>query len=178
MSFKVRGGGRRTSGANIESRRKTTMEKVNQGESQTAIAAELGVSRSTLWRDLESLRLKYSSEASAEFQEYRKKQLEILEQIEKAIVAGIILPDVANAWRQVRADISKLLGLDSPTKHLTAHVDAESSPLFLRMKKACAGLGEAQLEEVMRFAAALPRAASAAPKDASWFPKALPEEAQ
>jgi hypothetical protein len=38
----------------------------------------------------------------------------------------MLAPDVANAWRQVRSDISKLLGLDAPSK--SVRYEAEMDP--------------------------------------------------
>ena len=95
-------------------------------------------------------------------------QMEVLELIEESIVGGLILPEVANAWRAVRADISKLLGLDQPTRHVTARVNVDADPPALRLKQAVGGLDDDQLEEVARFAASLAR--KPAVKGEDWFP--------
>jgi hypothetical protein len=152
-----RGGGKRSTEAAIEGRRAKVVEGVAEGLRQSDLVEELGVSRSTIWRDLEALRTRYSDEADASFADYRKKQLEVLEMIEQAIVNGLILPDVANAWRNVRADISKLLGLDAPTKHLTARVDAGGTALQYRFLERAHGLSEGQIEEVFKMMDAMPR---------------------
>jgi len=99
----------------------------------------------------------------------------VLERIEQAIVEGVVPPDVANAWRAVRADISRLLGLDAPSKSLSVKVDAESSPLFLRFKKSIAGLDELRLEEAFKYLSGLPRTKTAQAPDQSWFPKPAPK---
>ena len=166
--FSVRGGGKVNSRAHIEARRAKVMEGMEQGLTQADLVDELQVSRSTLWRDLAALRERWSGEADQSFAEYRKKQMEVLELIEEAIVGGLILPEVANAWRAVRADISKLLGLDQPTRHVTARVNVDADPPALRLKQAVGGLDDDQLEEVARFAASLAR--KPAVKGEDWFP--------
>jgi DNA-binding CsgD family transcriptional regulator len=118
--------GNRNTAAHIEERRAKTVKLMNEGRTKAEIADQLRVSRITLWRDLANLRERYKTESSADFEAYRKAQLEVLELIEEGIVEGMIAPDVGNAWRQVRADISKLLGLDAPSK--SVRIDAELDP--------------------------------------------------
>lgn len=166
-----RGRGDRQSKAAIEGRRETLAKMLKHGLSASDAQEALKASRSTIWRDLEKLRLSFSASAPAEFEEYRKAQLAVLERIEQAIIEGMIEPDVANAWRAVRADISKLLGLDAASKSVHVSVVDEGSSLFLRFKKAVAGLDEVQLEQELEHLASIPRAAKAPTIDANWFPK-------
>ena len=99
--------GNRNTYAKIEARRAKAVKFMNEGMTKTELAEQLRISRATLWRDLASLRERYKSENSEEFEAYRKAQLGILEQIEGSIVQGIVSPDFANAWRQVRSDIDR-----------------------------------------------------------------------
>lgn len=152
------------------------VEGLKDGKTVRKMAAELQVHRNTIVRDLKALRERFAVGNTEAFEQYRDAQLQVLERIELSIIEGHIPVDVANAWRAVRADISKLLGLDAPSKSVSVKVDAESSPLFLKFKKAVSGLAEAQLEEVLAIAAGLPRAAVKVERDESWFPKKAPKE--
>jgi hypothetical protein len=55
-------------------------------------------------------------------------------------------------------------------------VDAQSSPLFLKFKKASAGLSDSQLETVFCEMAKIPREAVVTVRDASWFPTPEPKQ--
>jgi hypothetical protein len=156
--------------AKMEERRDRVIEGMKDGKTQTEIAEELKISRSTLWRDLATLRERFSEDNSEAFIEYKKAQLQVLELIEKGLLEGTINTKVADSWRAIRSDISKLLGLDAPTRTITARVDAESSPLFLRFKQSAAGLTEQQLDEVMRYAQGLSRAGTERPGP-EWMPR-------
>jgi hypothetical protein len=83
------------------------------------IAAEVGTNLAAVKRDLAALSGRFQAENSEAFAEYRKAQLAVLELMEESLVTGKASPDVVNAWRGVRGDISKLLGLDAPTKSLS-----------------------------------------------------------
>lgn len=122
-------GGKRNTAAKIEERRVEAIKLMGDGKTKAEIAERLRVSRITLWRDLAALRERYKTENSKEFEAYRKAQLEVLELIEEGIVEGMIAPDVANSWRQVRSDISKLLGLDAPSKSVRYEADVDPDKL-------------------------------------------------
>ena len=73
-------------------------------------------------------------------------------------------------------EISKLLGLNAESRAVVAHVSAsEHSPLFLRFKKAVAGLSDAQVEELLAAAEKMRREPVPALRDASWFPAPEPK---
>jgi hypothetical protein len=159
-----------------EEREVKIIDALKKGKGVQKMAAEMQVHRNTIWADLKALRDKCKIGSGPEFEAYRDAQLQVLERIEQSIIEGHIRPDVANAWRAVRQDIANLIGLNAPSKSVSVKVDAESSPLFLKFKKACAGLADEQLEEVLQFAADQPRAARKPERNESWFPKPTPKE--
>src|ERR1700746_3547274 len=83
------------------------VDGLKAGKTQEQMAEELRVSRQTIWADLQLLPQRFPDTTSADFEEYRKRQLKVLEMIEQNIVEGKIPPDVAREWRSVRSDISK-----------------------------------------------------------------------
>ena len=166
--------GNATSKAHRAERRAQALTLMKEGKSQTEIARELKVSRMTFWRDLQAIEAQFVVGSSDDVREFKQQQLDALMKIEEATAKGTIAPDVANALTRIRDSVAKLLGLDAPTR--SVHFKAEAGDLFsMKMRKACDGLTEAQVEIVLDFAAKLPREAKKTVMDASWFPQPEPK---
>jgi predicted transcriptional regulator len=171
--------GNATSKVHREFRKSTVVEKLQDTPNLTnkQLANETGVSLATVKRDLQTLRERFSLVTDARYEEFKKAQLAVFELIERNLVEGSVTPEVAREWRGIRSEISQLLGLNAPQRHVTTHLDADI--VSMKLKKAVSGLSEEQLEQVYSFAAGLPRQKTPVVMDASWFPspetKMLPE---
>src|SRR5437016_6637087 len=75
---------------------------------QKKIAAQLGVSRWTVYRSLKPLVEKMRETNPEKFIEGRLAQKEVYELMERALVEGKIPSDVARAWQSIRDSISRL----------------------------------------------------------------------
>jgi hypothetical protein len=169
--------GNRNSGATIEARRAEVAAAVTGSEQvgMTNLAAALGVSRQTLWRDLQAIEGRYVEGSKDDVATFKKSQYDALMRIESATAEGSIPAEVANALVRVRDSVARLLGLNAPERSITATISADTSPMFLRFKKHCSGLSDEQLEQVYQFAQSLPRIRAEAARDASWFPAPEPK---
>ena len=169
--------GDKTSTAGIADRRAKVIEKANEGKTQLQIAAEVGASLRTIGRDFEALAADFQNATSSRNLEFRRAQLKAFELIERSLVEGLIDSETANAWRGIRSEISKLLGLNAPSTSITAHVsNPEHSREYLLFREACAGLDETQIQDVYAFARSIKRTWTPPPIEADFPPvKALPE---
>ena len=86
---------------------------------------ELGISRTTFWRDLQAIEARYVEGSKEDVAAFKKSQYEALIRIESATAEGSIEPDVANALVRVRDSVARLLGLNAPTKSISANVNVE-----------------------------------------------------
>jgi predicted transcriptional regulator len=136
-----------------EQRRKKAIEMTRKGHSQNQIAEALGVSQVAVCKTLKELRLRMKSATDHDFEVYRQGQLAVLEFIEESLLESKISTDVAREWRQLRGDISKLLGLDAPQRHVNVQVDG--SGLYHDFLKATAHLNDAQIGDVLTYARSL-----------------------
>src|SRR5262249_34905261 len=68
-----RGRGNRSTNAAIQERRSREVELMKDGKSRGEVAAEVGVSRMTLWRDLQALDAKFGAENSERIRELKGK---------------------------------------------------------------------------------------------------------
>ncbi len=153
-----------------EVRRQEVANGVGQGESLSGLAERLQVHYRTIKREFDLLREKYASADMERYEVQVEVYLEKLDKIEAATVAGLPTK-VGQMLINIAQERAKVQGLYAPSKHLTASVTAESSPLFLRFKQAVSGLTEAQIEDAFRYLAALPRTTASPQRDESWFPK-------
>jgi IS30 family transposase len=165
--------GNKNSKAVIEQRRVEVADRLKKGERRGALAKELGVSRMTLHRDIKALTVQFQASNREAFTEYRQAHLKVLQQMAQAVLEEKVSTDVAAEFRRYQKDIADLLGLNAESRSVVAHVSTESSPAFLRFKKATAGLTDEQFEAVLDFADVLPRERKTAAKDASWYPPPL-----
>ena len=167
-----RGRGDKTSKAERLERQAKVVEGLKAGKTQAEIQEELQVSRATMWRTMTALAERFTQAVSDDdLTALKRAQLDALRCVGDAVLKGTVEPEVSNAWARLNEQVSRLLGLDAPQKRVVAHLDAESSPLFLRFKKSIAGLSDDQVEEVLRAAAAMPRERREPAKDASWWPQ-------
>jgi hypothetical protein len=177
--FKKRGRGNRRPAAEIEAEKVDIVDMMNKDVTKSQMAEELGISRTTIHRRLKELKVQYAANNTEGFAALRDSHRQVLLLIEEKLLEGLDTK-VAAEWRAIRKDLSTFDGLDAPSKHITARVDAESSPLFLRLKKATSGLTDEQVEDACKYLAGIPREAKARVVDASWFPapakKELPDE--
>jgi hypothetical protein len=148
----------------------TTRDKVakalNEGHGVGEVADLVGVHRNTVSYHKRGLGA-VETESS---QEYRAEILLKLADIESLVSdPSIDKIDKAKVLLDVVKQLRAVYGTDAPTKSVSASFSASSDPLYLDFKKATSGLGDAQVGEVLKFAAALPRMSE--PIDATWFPK-------
>jgi DNA-binding CsgD family transcriptional regulator len=73
--------GNRSSAAQIAARRKTELELLAQGESQTSIAKALNISRVTLWRDLLDIKKRFDTDLPEDFRKSLRAQVEKIKEL-------------------------------------------------------------------------------------------------
>jgi hypothetical protein len=170
--------------ATIESRRNRLLELLSEGKTESQAGAILRAegypaSHDTVERDVDALAPTWRAENATAFEQYRKNQFTRISakwvEIENdASMSGAEKHAAWARWMKLEMD---LLGTAAPTKSIQAHVSSsESSPLFLKFKKATAGMSEAQLEQAFAELASIPREAIATVRDASWFPVPEPKQ--
>jgi hypothetical protein len=120
--------GNKTSKAERAERQSKALELMKTGATQEAIAEILGVSRMTFWRDLQSIEARYVEGSKEDVATFKKSQYDALVRIESATAEGSIDPDVANALVRVRDSVARLLGLNAPTRSVTATINADVDP--------------------------------------------------
>ncbi len=129
---------------------------MNDGIKPADIPGVLGISRMTFWRDLQTITERFQSESADAVEQYKRAQLAVFELMERSLLEGQIDTDTAREWRGIRAQISKLLGLNAPQRTITATVNADVDPTTLgRYSRFChetRHLTDEQLEKVYEFA--------------------------
>lgn len=151
--------GNKTSKAERAERQSKALELMKTGETQDAIAALLGISRTTFWRDLQTIEARYVAGSAEDVAAFKKSQYEALIRIESATAEGSIDPDVANALVRVRDSVARLLGLNAPTRSVTATINADAEAIgpYRKFVQAVQGLDEQQIEQLFLMARELPR---------------------
>jgi hypothetical protein len=169
--------------ATIAARQSRLVELLAEGKSQTEAAEILRseghpASDPTITRDVRELGPRWAAATIQDFAASASEQYIWLQ----GLKADLANPNI-KADRRIELALSildremKLLGTAAPTKSIQAHVSSsESSPLFLKFKKATAGLSEAQLEAAFAQLASIPREAVVTVRDASWFPAPEPKQ--
>ena len=152
--------GNPTSGTERAARQKKALElmKENPSAPQEAIAELLGVSRTTFWRDLQAIEARYVEGSKEDVASFKKSQYDALMRIESATAEGSIEPEVANALVRVRDSVARLLGLNAPTKSISANVNVDQQVIPIEQQleylNAFAGLyDDERLEELDRVKA-------------------------
>jgi DNA-binding Lrp family transcriptional regulator len=148
MSKKPRGN--KTSGAKRAERQARALELMKTGETQEAIAEALGVSRTTFWRDLQAIEARYVAGSADDVAAFKRNQYEALIRIESATAEGSIEPDVSNALVRIRDSVARLLGLDAPTKSISAHVSGpQLDALYLDIRAELLDLNDGDKQEAL-----------------------------
>lgn len=171
--------GNKTSKAARAERQSKALELMKTGENQEAITALLGVSRTTFWRDLQAIEARYVEGSKEDVAAFKKSQYEALIRIESATAEGSIEPEVANALVRCRDSVARLLGLNAPTKSISANMQVEQQVIPVEQQleylNAFAGLYEDErLEELDRVKARKRTCRIVITAD-GWGQKALPE---
>ena len=153
--------GNKNSGAEIEARRAAIAHDLAATGTLPGTKEEyadlVGISRATLWRDLQALEVRFVEGSEADVRQFKAAQLAALLRIESAIADGSIPSDVGNALVRVRDSVARLLGLNEPERKLVGHVNVDNTGRFHQTVVACAGLDDEQYAEVLAFARSLPR---------------------
>ena len=176
MSTKPRGN--KTSKAARAKRQADALKLMKTGATQEAIADQLGISRTTFWRDLQAIEACYVEGSKDDVAAFKRNQYDALIRIESATAEGSIPPDVANALTRIRDSVARLLGLNAPERSLHANVNIEQQVIPIEQQleylQAFAGLYEDErLEELDRVKAR--KRTCRVVMDASWNQKQLPE---
>lgn len=161
-----------------EARRRQVVEEIKNGTPRGELGEKLQVSRWTLWRDLTALEQQGQLAITNEDRrEMVAAQYTVLQRMERALIDGTLDADIINAWNRVRESIAKLLGLNAPTKSISAtvNVNPEHSQEFLEYRAAVAHLNDEQKADVLRYARSLPNLWVAPPMDLSGPAKQLTE---
>lgn len=120
--------GNKTSKAERAERQAKALELMKEGKTQGVIAELLGISRMTFWRDLQAIEARYVEGSKEDVAAFKKSQYDALIRIESATAEGTIEPEVANALVRIRDSVARLLGLNAPTKSISATINAEVDP--------------------------------------------------
>ena len=121
------------------------------------IAQALDVSPATVCRDLLAIRERAYPANEVELQILIAEQDAVLQLMEDKLLKGLP-PDVCKAWLNIRQEYASLHGLNKPTKHVTATVDARG-PLYFEYLEHVARLSPENKEKVFAYADALPSTA-------------------
>lgn len=170
--------GNKTSKAARAERQLKALELMKTGVTQDAIPAVLGVSRTTFWRDLQAIEARYVEGSKEDVVAFKKAQYDALIRIESATAEGSIEPEVANALTRIRDSVARLLGLNAPSKSITANVnsDVQVIPIEQQLEyvNAFAGLYEDERYEELDRVKARKRTCRVV-MDGNAFQKQLPE---
>jgi hypothetical protein len=162
----------------ITKRRDRLLELLDLGKTQAEardILKDEGfpADRNTIWRDLEALKVEWKQANVEDFEVLRNKQLAILETIEKVNWMGTVPAETIREARMLRKDISSLLGLDAPTKSVSASVSMDEPDWVADFRLAAQGLTEEDFPQIWEFMRNLPRKPRVI--DASCFPPPMKE---
>jgi hypothetical protein len=131
---------------------------------QQQIADAVGAAnRDAVGRDLREIATPMVIENAEAREAAKLQQLRTFELIERSLVEGKVAPDIAREWLHVRAEISKLVGLNAESRstRLNLNVDATADPTALgfydRFLFECRELQPDQMEDVWKFMRSLPR---------------------
>lgn len=123
--------GNKTSKAHRAERQSREIELMNAGKTQGEIAADLGISRQTFWRDMNALTKSYTEGNQTAFGKLREMQVGALLDMAREVHDGKIEPEVGNSIRGLLDSVSKLLGLNAPQKSVTMKADVDPATLGL-----------------------------------------------
>jgi hypothetical protein len=106
------------------------------GKTQTTIAAEIGVTRETVNRNLAKLREGFQLASKEQFTEYVQSQVALLTELALELWEGHVPPDVGNSIRGVLDSIARLTGSNAPSKSIVGHVTGpQLDALYLEIRQ-------------------------------------------
>lgn len=148
----------RNSKAKQANNQQAIVQGTKEGKTQSTIAAELGLTRETVNRNLAKLRDGLVSASREEFSEYVKQQVELLTKAIEEVWEGTLPPEAANSIRGLMDSIARLTGSNAPTRSISASLNVEQQVLPLEQQleylQAFAGLyDDERLEELDRVRA-------------------------
>lgn len=98
------------------------VQGTKEGKTQSTIAAELGLTRETVNRNLAKLREGLQLATKEQFSEYVQNQVALLTELASQLWEGQVPPEVGNSIRAVLDSIARLTGSNAPTKSIHANV--------------------------------------------------------
>ena len=150
-------GGKRKPDAVIAQRIADAVPRLNAGETRKDVATALGVDGSTIYRNLRKL----TDKLNAGSVEERLGQKAIFEFMEECLIQQNLPVDIVREWKNIRSEISKLMGWDAPARTFSTRVTVDADPttmgLYSRFLHECRELQPEQMEEVFQFMRMLPR---------------------
>jgi len=150
------------------------IELMNAGMTRTQIAAELGISRTTFWRDISELTKRYLEGNKEAFTQLRELQVGALLDLAREVYEGALNPEAGNTIRGFLDSVAKIRGWNAPVKSLSVRTTTTLTPLDFEIREAFFGLSPEVVTAELARIRALPREATVL--DLSGFaPKQLTE---
>jgi hypothetical protein len=165
--------GNKTSKVVRERRKQQIAASLGEGKGAEQTRRELGLSNGTFYRLISTMNLDYSNATMETLGPVKGKLMLELARRAEDVLDGKLDPKAATAWVKIINLISELGGMKI-SRSMNVHVSAEKDTLWLKFKKAVTGLTEPQIDEAIRYLAALPRTPKPVVRDASWFPAPEP----
>jgi transcriptional regulator with XRE-family HTH domain len=122
-------------GANArEAKKAAAIAAKQQGLSHKEIEQQIGVSHATLWRYFNEMDIDWAALNAAALGPLKQKVVEQLAQRADDVLAGRLPPKVADAWRGLMAELSKVVGLHAPirTQSTNTNLEVTVEPNFYR----------------------------------------------
>lgn len=144
------GRGNKTSVHTRTKRAQRVIELAKTGATKQEIAADIGVSRVTLWRYLQALDVQFVESNRDAIAELKKKVAGEIAQQADNVLSGDLDPKAAAAWNGLISTFNKMLGLNAPTKSIQAHVSgARLDSLYLDIRVILQDLDRADQEAAL-----------------------------
>ena len=140
----------RNSKAGQATNQQKIVEGIAEGKTQSTIAEELGVHRTTVNRNLAVLRDGLVSASREEFSVYVKQQVDLLTKAIEEVWEGKLPPDAANSIRGLMDSIARLTGSNAPSKSIVGHVSGPKlDSLYLDIREVLLDLDDADKQEAL-----------------------------
>ena len=150
-------GGKRKPDVVIAARVAEAIPRLEAGEMRKDVAKDLGVDGSTIYRNVK----KVTDQLNAGSLEERLGQKAIFEFMEQCLIERSVPVEIIREWKNIRSEISKLMGWDAPARTFSTRVTVEADPttmgLYSRFLHECRELMPEQMEEIFTFMRSLPR---------------------
>jgi len=138
--------------ATREANKAKAIEMLKDNKNKTEIASELGISRSTLYRNLAELEEAWQAGNITEYQYFKSEHLIQIEELRALAENPAIKADrkVELLLAILKEDI-KLKGTAAPTKHITANVDGKLTQEYIEIASLMANVDEEDRIKVVQF---------------------------